>query len=68
MLTRSILFNKLYQLLSERTLVVKCVADTIGPTTVGNGITHVTIPSTLRWEEFINLLKRMYIPLELEAL
>jgi len=43
--TRSILFNKLTAF-SERTLVVKCVADTIGPS-VGNGITHVTIPSTL---------------------
>ena len=43
--TRSILFNKLTDF-SERTLVVKCVADTIGPS-VGNGITHVTIPSTL---------------------
>tara|TARA_R110002020_G_scaffold283006_3_gene498738 strand:+ start:308 stop:895 length:588 start_codon:yes stop_codon:yes gene_type:complete len=30
----------------ERTLIVKCVADGIAPT-VGNGITHVTIPSTL---------------------
>jgi len=43
--TRSILFNKLTAF-TERTLVIKCVADTIGPT-VGNGITHVTIPSTL---------------------
>jgi len=43
--TRSILFNKLTAF-TERTLVVKCVADTISPT-VGNGITHVTIPSTL---------------------
>ena len=43
--TRSILFNKLTDF-SERTLVVKCVADTIGPS-VGNGITHVIIPSTL---------------------
>ena len=43
--TRSILFNKLTDF-TERTLVIKCVADTIGPS-VGNGITHVTIPSTL---------------------
>tara|TARA_R100000093_G_scaffold58691_1_gene30669 strand:+ start:237 stop:818 length:582 start_codon:yes stop_codon:yes gene_type:complete len=43
--TRSILFDKLTAF-TERTLVVKCVADTIGPS-VGNGITHVTIPSTL---------------------
>ena len=43
--TRSILFNQLTAF-TERTLVIKCVADTIGPS-VGNGITHVTIPSTL---------------------
>ena len=43
--TRSILFNKLTAF-NERTLVIKCVADTVGPA-VGNGITHVTIPSTL---------------------
>ena len=43
--TRSILFNQITAF-TERTLVVKCVADTIGPS-VGNGITHVTIPSTL---------------------
>tara|TARA_Y100000310_G_C20429291_1_gene690616 strand:- start:210 stop:791 length:582 start_codon:yes stop_codon:yes gene_type:complete len=43
--TRSIVFNKITAF-TERTLVVKCVADTIGPS-VGNGITHVTIPSTL---------------------
>jgi len=43
--TRSILFNQLTDF-TERTLVIKCVADTIGPT-VGNGITHITIPSTL---------------------
>jgi len=43
--TRSIIFNQLTAF-TERTLVIKCVADTIGPS-VGNGITHVTIPSTL---------------------
>ena len=43
--TRSILLNQVTAF-TERTLVVKCVADTIGPS-VGNGITHVTIPSTL---------------------
>ena len=37
---------KIYSFTLERTLVIKCVADTIGPS-VGNGITHVTIPSTL---------------------
>ena len=30
----------------ERTLIVKCVNDGIGPA-VGNGITHIVIPSTL---------------------
>ena len=30
----------------ERTVIIKCVADGIAPTT-GNGITHFTIPSTL---------------------
>ncbi len=43
--TRSIL-PKNITAFTERTLVIKCVADTIGPS-VGNGITHVTIPSTL---------------------
>ena len=43
--TRSIL-PKNIAAFTERTLVIKCVADTIGPS-VGNGITHVTIPSTL---------------------
>ena len=43
--TRSILLNQVTAF-AERTLVIKCVADTIGPS-VGNGITHVTIPSTL---------------------
>jgi len=43
--TRSILPKNITSF-TERTLIVKCVADTIGPS-VGNGITHVTIPSTL---------------------
>ena len=43
--TRSIL-PKNIAAFTERTFVIKCVADTIGPS-VGNGITHVTIPSTL---------------------
>jgi len=30
----------------ERTVIIKCVADTIAPTT-GNGITHFVIPSTM---------------------
>ena len=43
--TRSILPQNVTSFV-ERTLVIKCVADTIGPST-GNGITHITIPSTL---------------------
>ena len=43
--TRSILPTNVTPFV-ERTLIIKCVADTIGPT-VGNGITHVTIPSPL---------------------
>ena len=43
--TRSILPQNVTAFV-ERTIIVKCVADTIGPTT-GDGITHVTIPSTL---------------------
>ena len=43
--TRSILLNAVQQFV-ERTLIVKCVADGIGPA-VGDGITHVVIPSSL---------------------
>ena len=43
--TRSILFNAVQQFV-ERTLIVKCVADGIGPA-AGDGITHVVIPSSL---------------------
>ena len=43
--TRSILATNVTPFV-ERTIIVKCVADTIGPS-VGNGITHVTIPSPL---------------------
>ena len=43
--TRSILPTNVTPFV-ERTLIVKCVNDNIGPS-AGNGITHVTIPSTL---------------------
>jgi len=56
--TRSILFNKLTAF-TERTLVIKCVADTIGPTT-GNGITHVTIPSTLDGKDLQSAQAHVY--------
>ena len=57
-ISRSILFNKLTAF-TERTLVVKCVADTIGPT-VGNGITHVTIPSTLNGKNLYSAQAHVY--------
>ena len=56
--TRSILFNKLTAF-TERTLVVKCVADSIAPT-VGNGITHVTIPSTLNGKNLKSAQAHVY--------
>jgi hypothetical protein len=56
--TRSILFNKLTAF-TERTLVVKCVADSIGPS-VGNGITHVTIPSTLNGKNLKSAQAHVY--------
>ena len=56
--TRSILFNKLTAF-TERTLVIKCVADTIGPS-VGNGITHVTIPSTLDGKNLLSAQAHVY--------
>ena len=56
--TRSILFNELTAF-TERTLVVKCVADTIGPS-VGNGITHVTIPSTLNGKNLKSAQAHVY--------
>jgi len=56
--TRSILFNKLTAF-TERTLVVKCVADTIGPS-VGNGITHVTMPSTLNGKNLQSAQAHVY--------
>ena len=56
--TRSILFNKVTAF-TERTLVIKCVADTIGPS-VGNGITHVTIPSTLNGKNLQSAQAHVY--------
>jgi hypothetical protein len=43
----------------ERTLVIKCVADTIGPP-VGNGITHITIPSTLDGKNLYSAQAHVY--------
>ena len=43
----------------ERTLVIKCVADTIAPAT-GNGITHVTVPSTLDGKNLYSAQAHVY--------
>jgi len=56
--TRSILPTNVTAFV-ERTLIVKCVADTIGPT-VGNGITHVTIPSPLNSRKLQNAEAHVY--------
>ena len=56
--TRSILPTNVTPFV-ERTVIVKCVADTIGPS-VGNGITHVTIPSTLNSRKLQNAEAHVY--------
>jgi hypothetical protein len=43
----------------NRTLIVKCVADGIGPS-VGDGITHVTIPSTLNGKNLLSAQAHVY--------
>ena len=43
----------------ERTLVIKCVADTVAPAT-GNGITHITIPSTLGGKNLFSAQAHVY--------
>ena len=43
----------------NRTLIVKCVADGIGPA-VGNGITHITIPSTLNGKNLLSVEAHFY--------
>ena len=56
--TRSILPTNVTPFV-ERTLIIKCVADGIGPT-VGNGITHVTIPSPLNTRKLQNAEAHVY--------
>ena len=56
--TRSILPTNVSAFV-ERTLIVKCVADNIGPS-VGNGITHVTIPSPLNSRKLQNAEAHVY--------
>ena len=43
----------------ERTLVIKCVADTVAPAT-GNGITHITIPSTMDGKNLFSAQAHVY--------
>jgi len=56
--TRSILPTNVTPFV-ERTLIVKCVADGIGPS-VGDGITHVTIPSPLNNRKLQNAEAHVY--------
>ena len=56
--TRSILLNAVQQFV-ERTLIVKCVADGIGPA-VGDGITHVVIPSSLNGKNLSSANAHVY--------
>jgi len=56
--TRAILIENVTPFV-ERTIIVKCVADGIGPS-VGNGITHVTIPSTLNNKKLNNAEAHVY--------
>ena len=56
--TRSILLNAVQQFV-ERTLIVKCVADGIGPGG-GAGITHVVIPSSLNWKNLSSANAHVY--------
>jgi len=56
--TRAILPTNVTQFV-ERTIIVKCVADGIGPS-VGDGITHVTIPSPLNTRKLQNAEAHVY--------
>ena len=56
--TRSILPENILPYI-ERTLVIKCVADTVAPAT-GNGITHITIPSTLDGKNLYSAQAHVY--------
>lgn len=55
---RSILIDNVSSF-TERTLIMKCVADNIGPS-VGNGITHVVIPSTLDGKNLYSAQAHVY--------
>jgi hypothetical protein len=43
----------------ERTVIIKCVADGIAPTT-GNGITHFTVPSTMNGKNLFSVGAHVY--------
>jgi len=55
---RSIVADNVEQF-TQRTLIVKCVADGIAPYT-GNGITHVVIPSTLNGKKLYTANAHVY--------
>ena len=56
--SRAILPKNIQQF-ENRTLIVKCVADGIAPTT-GDGATHVTIPSTLDGKNLLSAQAHVY--------
>jgi len=56
--SRAILPKNIQQF-ENRTLIVKCVADGIAPST-GNGVTHITIPSTLDGKKLLSAEAHVY--------
>tara|TARA_R100000656_G_scaffold123114_1_gene99305 strand:+ start:377 stop:961 length:585 start_codon:yes stop_codon:yes gene_type:complete len=56
--TRSILPENILPYI-ERTVIIKCVADTIAPTT-GDGITHFVIPSTMDGKNLFSAQAHVY--------
>ena len=56
--TRSILAKNV-ETFAQRTVVIKCVADTIGPS-VGNGITHFVVPSTFNGKNLYSAQAHVY--------
>ena len=56
--TRAIL-PKNVESFAQRSVVIKCVADTIGPS-VGNGITHFVVPSTFNGKDLYSAQAHVY--------
>jgi hypothetical protein len=56
--TRAIIANNVTPFV-ERTVIVKCVNDNIGPP-AGDGLTHITIPSTLNGKKLNNAEAHVY--------